>query len=74
MIDNRYVEGSSTPSVRRDEDGNTYQVRNLADGSQWEILKNFPTAAELRRAVAPYAIQVSVKELTYFWLLGYTVA
>ncbi|PWB60704.1 MAG: class I SAM-dependent methyltransferase, partial [Betaproteobacteria bacterium] len=29
MLDNRYVEGSSTPISRRDAEGNTYQVRSL---------------------------------------------
>ena len=47
MLDNRYVEGSSTPVSRRDAQGNTYQVRPLLSGETHEVLKNFPTAAEL---------------------------
>jgi SAM-dependent methyltransferase len=43
MIDNAFVEGSSTPIGRRDENGNTYQTRRLQDGSSHKILKNFPT-------------------------------
>jgi ubiquinone/menaquinone biosynthesis C-methylase UbiE len=72
MIDNRYVEGSNHPIARVDEEGNTYQWRSLADGTQWEVLKNFPTAADLRAAVRPYAKRLWVNELTYYWLLGYT--
>ena len=48
FMDNRYVEGSSTPISRKDADGNTYQTRRLADGSSHEVLKNFPTPQELR--------------------------
>ena len=33
FIDNRYVEGSSTPIARRDAEGNTYQRPSLDDGS-----------------------------------------
>ena len=31
ILDNRYVEGSSTPVSRRDGEGNTYQVRPLPE-------------------------------------------
>ncbi len=43
MIDNNYVEGSSTPVTDKDEFGNTYQTRKLKDGSSHVVLKNFPT-------------------------------
>jgi hypothetical protein len=47
FLDNRYVEGSSTPLSRRDAEGNTYQTRKLDDGSTHEVLKNFPSEREL---------------------------
>jgi demethylmenaquinone methyltransferase/2-methoxy-6-polyprenyl-1,4-benzoquinol methylase len=47
-------EGSSTPVSRRDAEGNTYQMRTLANGEQYEVLKNFPTAGELADAVRPW--------------------
>ena len=46
FLDNRYVEGSSTPVSRRDAQGNSYQTRKLDDGSSHEVLKNFPQASE----------------------------
>ena len=52
MLDNRYVEGSSTPVTERDADGNGYQLRKLADGSTHRVLKNFPTEAELEALAA----------------------
>ncbi len=47
MIDNRFVEGSSTPISRTDAAGNTYQIRKLSDGTTYEILKNFPSLQDL---------------------------
>ena len=72
FIDNRYVEGSSTPLSRTDADGNTYQSRRLDDGTTHEVRKNFPTADELRAAVAPFAIRSDVTLLDYFWMFDYT--
>jgi SAM-dependent methyltransferase len=74
LADHRNVPGSSQPVTRTDADGNTYQQRRLPDGSQHEILKNFPAADELRAAVSPYGTGVSVTELDYYWLLTFTTA
>ena len=41
MIDNNFIEGSSTPISKNDVEGNTYQLRKLEDGSEYEVLKNF---------------------------------
>ena len=73
FIDNRYVEGSSTPISRTDEEGNTYQRRRLDDGSENEIVKNFPAPAELRAAVGGSGRAVEIAELTYYWTLSYEV-
>ena len=70
-IDNRQVEGSSTPVARTDDDGNSYQSRQLADGSRHEVLKNFPEPAELLAVVAPHAAASEVKLLDYYWWLEY---
>jgi demethylmenaquinone methyltransferase/2-methoxy-6-polyprenyl-1,4-benzoquinol methylase len=72
FIDNRYVEGSSTPVSRTDAEGNTYQARKLDDGSSHEVLKNFPTPEALQAAVAPFAVRADVTLLEYFWMLDYT--
>jgi demethylmenaquinone methyltransferase/2-methoxy-6-polyprenyl-1,4-benzoquinol methylase len=71
FIDNRYVEGSSTPVSRADADGNTYQTRKLDDGSTHEVLKNFPTGDELRKSVEGLASGVRVEFLQYYWTLSY---
>lgn len=71
FIDNHYVEGSSTPISRTDGSGDTYQTRRLANGSTHEVLKNFPTEAELRAAVDGLAAEVQVELLKYYWILSY---
>jgi ubiquinone/menaquinone biosynthesis C-methylase UbiE len=74
MMDNRYIEGSSTPIAERDAEGNTYQLRQLADGSENRVLKNFPTEADLRGALAPHARSFSYEALEYYWLAEYELA
>ena len=71
FIDNAYVEGSSTPISRADTQGNTYQIRRLDDGSQHEVLKNFPTEADLRVALEGLAADVQIRFLRYYWILSY---
>jgi demethylmenaquinone methyltransferase/2-methoxy-6-polyprenyl-1,4-benzoquinol methylase len=74
FFDNRYVPGSSLPISRRDASGNTWQQRRLDDGSEREVLKNFPGAAELLAAAAAAgAAARSVIELRYFWCLSYAL-
>lgn len=72
FVDNRFVEGSNTPISRADEDGNTYQRRELEDGSEHTVLKNFPSEAELRERVEPDATDVEYRDFEYYWLLAYT--
>lgn len=67
FIDNQYVEGNSHPVARTDARGNTFQERQLSDGSVWEVRKNFPSARELRARLAPFARDVEVRGLTYYW-------
>ena len=69
MLDNRFAEGSSTAMSRRDAEGNTYQMRRLANGEEHEVLKNFPTAAELAEAMRPVAAEAHLESLKYYWLM-----
>ena len=71
LMDNLYVEGSSTPIAERDGEGNTYQLRGLSDGSENRVLKNFPTEDELRAALEPHARTFSYQALEYYWLAQY---
>ena len=71
LFDNLYIDGSSTPIAERDTEGNSYQLRPLADGSQNRVLKNFPTESELRTALQPHAARFSYRALEYYWLVEY---
>jgi len=73
MLDNRYVEGSSTPVTEHDADGNGYQARKLADGSTHRVLKNFPTEAELRLLVADLGEHPAFTVWDYYWAFEYVV-
>lgn len=73
MFDNRYVEGNSTPVNRVDDEGNTYQIRSLSDGSEYEVLKNFPVRNEFVKRIEHLSERAEFIELDYFWLARYTV-
>jgi SAM-dependent methyltransferase len=74
MLDNRFVEGSSTPIARTDAHGNTYQDRPLDDGSVHEVLKNFPTPEQAIAALGPRARDARWTAYTHYWVLSYTIA
>ena len=68
LFDNRFVTGSSTPLSRTDEAGNTFQARALRDGSQHEVLKNFPDETALKMALQTVCYDIEVCQSQYFWL------
>lgn len=73
ILDNSFAHGSSTPISRTDGDGNTYQMRTLANGERFEVLKNFPSSLDLAEAVRPVAREATLESLTYYWLLVFTL-
>jgi demethylmenaquinone methyltransferase/2-methoxy-6-polyprenyl-1,4-benzoquinol methylase len=73
MMDNLFVDGSSTPVSRRDDDGNSYQTRTLADGSVHEVLKNFPTPAQALAGIGPRAREVEWITHRHYWILSYRI-
>ena len=74
IVDNRYVSGSNSPITRSDTAGNTYQRRTLNDGTVHEVLKNFPSSAEVVAAItAADGRDVQYRELTYYWYTSHVV-
>lgn len=71
FLDNRYVPGSSTPVSRRDEGGNSYQMRKLDDGSTHEVLKNFPHVSELIQRASRHGWGANVDLFEHYWLLSW---
>jgi demethylmenaquinone methyltransferase/2-methoxy-6-polyprenyl-1,4-benzoquinol methylase len=49
-------------------EGNTYQHRQLADGSSREVLKTFPAPTEWAARLSLFGREVAVEELAYYWL------
>jgi demethylmenaquinone methyltransferase/2-methoxy-6-polyprenyl-1,4-benzoquinol methylase len=71
MLDNSYVQVSSTPLTRADEHGNTYQNRTLDDGSVHEVLKNFPTPEQAIAMLGPRAVRPQWTAYEHYWVLTY---
>jgi SAM-dependent methyltransferase len=69
LLDNVYVDGSSTVVARTDQEGNTYQFRTLASGERLEIVKNFPTDSYLRKKLAAAVKEIRIERWQYYWLL-----
>jgi demethylmenaquinone methyltransferase/2-methoxy-6-polyprenyl-1,4-benzoquinol methylase len=72
FLDNRYVEGSSSPVISRDAEGDTFQTRRLSDGSTHKVLKNFPSEADLRELVVGLGERPVFTTWQYYWAFEYT--
>jgi SAM-dependent methyltransferase len=68
LADNRYVPGSNHPITRTGPDGDTFQLRKLRDGREYEVLKNFPGRGQLAADLAPWVADLRYTELEYYWL------
>ncbi|HYC70519.1 MAG TPA: methyltransferase domain-containing protein [Opitutaceae bacterium] len=71
LLDNVYAEGSSTPIARTDAAGDTWQRRRLADGREYDVLKNFPTESELGAVLRDRGQDVVAEFGRYYWLATY---
>jgi SAM-dependent methyltransferase len=74
LLDNRSVPGSNLPITRTGPDGDTYQLRQLADGRSYEVLKNFPDRPRLEADLAGVAAGLTWTELEYYWLAACVLA
>lgn len=69
MIDQRYLDGRSMPSFRRDRAGNRYELRTLENGHVFQVIKNYPTPDQLRASMGNIFEKVRITSLRYFWAL-----
>ena len=74
FLDNRFVDGSSSPISDTDAEGNTYQLRKLRDGSTHRVLKNFPTLGELHASLGAWGAQGKLTIWEYYWAFEYVAA
>ncbi|AVR96041.1 class I SAM-dependent methyltransferase [Pseudoduganella armeniaca] len=68
LLDDCYVDGTSTVIARTDVEGNTFQLRPVG-GERFEVLKNYPTDSYLRKKLANAVREIRIERLTHFWLL-----
>lgn len=73
FIDNNEAQLGDLPIAETDQAGNTYQLRELRDGSMHRVLKNFPSETELKELLERIAKNVVYRNLENFWLLEYEV-
>jgi len=74
LLDNLFVQGSSSAIAEQDGIGNTYQYRKLDDGSTHRVLKNFPTDAQLYGLTAEGLGEVAAyRRWQYYWAFEYRV-
>ncbi|MEK7438500.1 MAG: class I SAM-dependent methyltransferase [Pseudomonadota bacterium] len=71
LLDNAYVEGSSTPISRTDAEGNSYQRRSLANGESHEVLKNFPQAGQFHALLPEGVHEWRWQAYPYYWLASW---
>lgn len=74
MLDNRYVEGSSTPIAEVDAAGDSWQRRPRPGGQVERVLKNFPTRADLADAIAGCGEALEWTDWTYYWACSFRAA
>jgi len=71
-MDNSSAQIARLPMLpEADEFGNTYQDRELDDGSTHKILKNFPSEEELVEMTANFGSDHRYLALDHFWLFQY---
>ena len=72
FTDNIFVPKSNTPISSSDQLGNTFQVRKLPDGSEYQIMKNFLDSAELDGLFESQDIHYEFNIFGHYWMLSYT--
>lgn len=72
LIDNSKSQCERLPITHRDADGNTYQDRELGDGSVHRVLKNFPNRAQMEEVTHSCSSGSEFIELDHFWYYSYT--
>lgn len=71
LADNLATDHYRRPTSSVDPEGNTYQKRQVRGGEVFEIIKNYPSEAELREAVAQYGTKFHYRAFECFWLVTF---
>ncbi len=73
MTDNVYVEGVGGSLVSHDDEPDTYKLRQLENGTTYEILKNYYSEIKLRELFDEYADNLKIQMGECFWWVRYQV-
>jgi hypothetical protein len=71
MFDERLSPRRRLPTSRMDGLGNRYEKRQLANGADFEIIKNFYTPPQFQDLFGDYGDDLSYEELDHFWVFSY---
>ncbi|UUZ81641.1 methyltransferase domain-containing protein [Paenibacillus sp. P26] len=74
MADNVYVEGRGGELIVKEDSEDTFKLRELADGSKHEIVKNYYSKEELQRIFKPHAKNLDIFVGSSFWYVSYITA
>ena len=73
MFDERPIAVRGLPASRADPAGNRYELRRLANGERFEIIKNFYDGKVLAEMFGTYGRACSYEDLENFWVFTYRV-
>jgi SAM-dependent methyltransferase len=73
MADNVYMSGIGGELVVKPECEDTYKLRKLSDGSEYEVLKNYYDESQLCEIFGPVSSELKVKVGDCFWWVNYIV-
>lgn len=71
FLDNTQAQCARLPISHTDEQGNTYQDRELDDGGNYRVLKNFPSESELNELIKGLGCNASYTPLEHFWMFQF---
>lgn len=71
FIDGVYIEGLGGELVSKDKHKDTFKMRTLSSGEQFDILKNYYSEKELKEIFSKYSTRLEIKYLTNFWVVKY---
>jgi SAM-dependent methyltransferase len=71
IADNIYIEGIGGKLIKKDKSDNTYKIRKLSDGTEYQIVKNYYEENELRQIFQKYANGINIRIGKCFWWINY---
>jgi len=71
FLDNKYIEGSSLPISRTDENGNTFQIRQPKSGDKFEIMKNFPDRERMEKIMKNFGGEFQWVAFQHYWIMKF---